>query len=131
MAQYVGVSFKRHGQIYFFTTSPFVLNMRDRVLVKTEEGIGFGEVMSLRDTLPEGLDAGTLKPIYRPATQEDLAGFFLAALRCDPDGKTIQIANRSIRRPTFRYGKSNPSRSDISERSLPKIRFVDIGRRRI
>ena len=72
MAQYAGVSFKRHGQIYFFTTSPFVLNMRDRVLVKTEEGIGFGEVMSLRDTLPEGLDAGTLKPIYRPATQEDL-----------------------------------------------------------
>ena len=63
MAQYAGVSFKRHGQIYFFTTSPFVLNMRDRVLVKTEEGIGFGEVMSLRDTLPEGLDAGTLKPI--------------------------------------------------------------------
>ncbi|MDO4767377.1 MAG: regulatory iron-sulfur-containing complex subunit RicT [Pseudomonadota bacterium] len=72
MAQYAGVSFKRHGQIYFFTTTPFVLNMRDRVLVKTEEGIGFGEVMSLRDTLPEGLDAGTLKPIYRPATQEDL-----------------------------------------------------------
>lgn len=72
MAQYAGVSFKRHGQIYYFLTAPFVLKMHDRVLVKTEEGIGFGQVVLLRDILPEGVDAETLKPIYRLATQEDL-----------------------------------------------------------
>jgi cell fate regulator YaaT (PSP1 superfamily) len=72
MAQYAGVSFKRHGQIYYFLTTPFVLKMHDRVLVKTEEGIGFGQIVLLRDILPEGMDAETLKPIYRPATQEDL-----------------------------------------------------------
>ena len=73
MAQYVGVSFRRQGQIYFFVATPFVLSMHDKVLVKTEEGIGFGEIVALRDTLPEGIDPETVKPIYRPATAEDIA----------------------------------------------------------
>lgn len=72
MAQYVGVSFRRQGQIYFFLATPFVLSMHDTVLVKTEEGIGFGEIVTLRDALPEGLDLETVKPIYRPATAEDI-----------------------------------------------------------
>jgi len=72
MAQFVGVSFRRQGQIYFFLATPFVLAMHDMVLVKTEEGIGFGEIVALRDEMPEGIDPETLKPIYRPATQEDM-----------------------------------------------------------
>jgi cell fate regulator YaaT (PSP1 superfamily) len=72
MAQYVGVSFRRQGQIYFFLATPFVLSLHDKVLVKTEEGIGFGEIVALRDTLPEGIDPETVKPIYRPATAEDV-----------------------------------------------------------
>jgi len=72
MAQYVGVSFRRQGQIYFFVATPFVLSLHDMVLVKTEEGIGFGEIVALRDDLPEGLDPETVKPIYRPATAEDI-----------------------------------------------------------
>jgi cell fate regulator YaaT (PSP1 superfamily) len=73
MAQYVGVSFRRQGQIYFFLSTPFVLSLHDMVLVKTEEGIGFGEIVALRDDLPEGVDPETVKPIYRPATAEDTA----------------------------------------------------------
>jgi cell fate regulator YaaT (PSP1 superfamily) len=46
--------------------------MHDMVLVKTEEGIGFGEIVALRDSLPEGLDQDSVKPIYRPATAEDV-----------------------------------------------------------
>ncbi|ACU91258.1 regulatory iron-sulfur-containing complex subunit RicT [Desulfomicrobium baculatum] len=72
MAQYVGVSFRRQGQIYYFLATPFVLSMHDMVLVKTEEGIGFGEIVALRDDLPEGLDQESVKPIYRPATAEDV-----------------------------------------------------------
>lgn len=71
MAQYVGVSFRRQGQIYFFQATPFVLSLHDNVLVKTEEGIGFGEIVALRDALPEGVDPEAVKPIYRPATAED------------------------------------------------------------
>jgi cell fate regulator YaaT (PSP1 superfamily) len=52
--------------------TPFVLSLHDWVLVKTEEGIGFGEIVALRDTLPEGLDLESIKPIYRPATAEDV-----------------------------------------------------------
>ncbi|PKN42570.1 MAG: hypothetical protein CVU60_06165 [Deltaproteobacteria bacterium HGW-Deltaproteobacteria-18] len=72
MAQYVGVSFRRQGQIYYFLATPFVLSLHDWVLVKTEEGIGFGEIVALRDILPEGLDLESIKPIYRPATAEDV-----------------------------------------------------------
>ncbi|MDY0275031.1 MAG: regulatory iron-sulfur-containing complex subunit RicT [Desulfomicrobium sp.] len=72
MAQYVGVSFKRLGQIYYFLASPFVLSVNDMVLVKTEEGIGFGQIVTLRDTIPPGLDPEAIKPIYRPANQEDM-----------------------------------------------------------
>jgi cell fate regulator YaaT (PSP1 superfamily) len=72
MAQYVGISFRRQGQVYYFLATPFVLNLHDMVLVKTEEGIGFGEIVALRDALPEGLDQDHIKPIYRPATGEDL-----------------------------------------------------------
>jgi cell fate regulator YaaT (PSP1 superfamily) len=72
MAQYVGVSFRRQGQIYYFLATPFVLSLHDMVLVKTEEGIGFGEIVALRDSLPEGLDLESIKPIYRPATAEDV-----------------------------------------------------------
>lgn len=72
MAQYVGVSFRRQGQIYFFLATPFVLSLHDKVLVKTEEGIGFGEIVALRDDLPEGIDPEAVKPIYRPATAEDV-----------------------------------------------------------
>lgn len=72
MAQFVGVSFRRQGQIYFFLATPFVLSMHDRVLVKTEEGIGFGEIVALRDDLPEGIDPDSVKPIYRPVTSEDI-----------------------------------------------------------
>lgn len=71
MAQYVGVSFKRQGQIYFFLASPFVLSLFDTVLVKTEEGIGFGQIVAIREDVPEGVDPDTIKPIYRPANQED------------------------------------------------------------
>lgn len=71
MAQYVGVSFKRQGQIYFFLASPFVLSLHDKVLVKTEEGIGFGDIVAIRDDIPAGVDPDTVKPIYRPANQED------------------------------------------------------------
>ena len=49
-----------------------VLTLHDMVLVKTEEGIGFGEIVALRDDLPEGFEPESVKPIYRPATAEDI-----------------------------------------------------------
>lgn len=72
MAQYVGISFRRQGNVYFFLATPFVLSLHDMVLVKTDEGIGFGEIVALRNSLPEGIDPETVKSIYRPATQEDV-----------------------------------------------------------
>jgi cell fate regulator YaaT (PSP1 superfamily) len=71
MGRYLGVAFKRGGMIYYFSSAPFVLAVHDWVLVKTEEGIGFGQIVVIKDELPPGLDPAQVKPIYRPATQED------------------------------------------------------------
>lgn len=71
MGRYLGVAFRRGGQIYYFASAPFVLQVRDWVLVKTEEGIGFGQIVLIKDELPPGLDPEAVKPIYRPATAED------------------------------------------------------------
>lgn len=71
MERYLGVTFKRGGMIYYFSSAPFVLALHDWVLVKTEEGVGFGQIVLIKDELPPGLDPAQVKPIYRPATQED------------------------------------------------------------
>ncbi len=73
MGRYLGVAFRRGGHIYYFLSTPFVLRVHDWVLVKTEEGIGCGEIVCIKDQLPPELDPQQVKPIYRPATQEDFA----------------------------------------------------------
>jgi cell fate regulator YaaT (PSP1 superfamily) len=72
MGQYVGLKFREQGQVYFFSAAPYVVKVGDHVLVKTDEGAGLGRVVVLREEPPEGLAEEDLKPIYRPAGQEDL-----------------------------------------------------------
>jgi len=72
MGQYVGLKFREQGQVYFFSAAPYVVQVGDHVLVKTDEGAGLGRVVVLREEPPEGLTEEDLKPIYRPAAQEDL-----------------------------------------------------------
>ncbi len=69
MNKVAGVKFKTAGKIYDFKSDAFVLNYGDRVIVETEQGIGFGSIA----TPPAEKDHGDkkLKSIVRIATKED------------------------------------------------------------
>jgi cell fate regulator YaaT (PSP1 superfamily) len=73
MANIIGVTFHRQGQIYYFDASPYVVNLGDHVLVQTQEGINLAKIVQIREDLPEGLAEEDLKSVIRIATQEDLA----------------------------------------------------------
>lgn len=69
--KFVGVKFRTQGQIYYFETDIHDLWQGDQVIVSTEEGLGLGQVMLLRDEPPEELLYENIKPIQRKAVQED------------------------------------------------------------
>ncbi len=69
MTKVAGVKFKTAGKIYDFKSDAFVLNSGDRVIVETEQGLGFGTIAKP----PREIDQNEkkLKSIVRLATKED------------------------------------------------------------
>lgn len=68
----VGIRFKPAGKIYDFDSGPFVLNAGDKVIVETQQGLGYGIVIN-PPTLISGDEAQKpLKKVYRPAGAKDL-----------------------------------------------------------
>jgi cell fate regulator YaaT (PSP1 superfamily) len=45
MGKVVGIRFQRGGKIYNFDAGHFVLAVGDQVIVETEKGLAFGEVV--------------------------------------------------------------------------------------
>lgn len=72
MAKVVGVRFKAAGKVYDFDCGAFVLNMGDHVIVQTEQGLGFGEVVSTPVASENRLSNKPLKKVYRLAGEKDL-----------------------------------------------------------
>ncbi len=72
MSHILGIKFRDHGQIYYFDSGPFVVEPQDFVLVQTEQGLGMGQVILVRDDLPEGVAREDIKPIFRLPGPEDL-----------------------------------------------------------
>lgn len=74
MERILGIKFREYGQIYYFLSGGQTVAEGDRVIVETDQGQGIGEVVALRDDLPEdaGETEGDLKPILRVAVGEDL-----------------------------------------------------------
>ncbi|KHK01269.1 PSP1 domain-containing protein [Desulfovibrio sp. TomC] len=72
MSHILGIKFRDHGQVYYFESGPFVVAMGDDVLVQTEQGLGMGRVVVVRDDPPEAALEQELKPIFRLPTQEDV-----------------------------------------------------------
>ncbi len=71
MSKVVGIRFREGGKIYNFDTNDIALKLSDRVVVKTEQGMGLGEVM----TPPRILNTETeeaLKQVQRLANDDDL-----------------------------------------------------------
>ncbi len=72
MGHILGIKFADHGQPYYFDAGPFVVEQGRFVLVKTDQGLGMGEVVDVRDTIPPQVHPDEVKPIYRLANDEDL-----------------------------------------------------------
>ncbi|MFP4108220.1 MAG: stage 0 sporulation family protein [Desulfonatronovibrio sp.] len=105
MTQVIGIKFRDQGQVYYFQSSPFVVEKGDSVIVKTEEGLGLARVILVRDSLPEGFTQEQLKPIFRLANEEDL---------------NSQKENQALLKEAFKY-----CRERIKERNLD-MKLVDV-----
>ncbi len=69
MIKMAGVKFKTAGKIYDFNSCAFVLNLGDRVIVETEQGLGFGTIAKVPEEVE--IKGKKLKNIVRVATKED------------------------------------------------------------
>lgn len=74
MSQILGVKFNDYGQVYFFSSGPFVVREEQEVIVKTDQGMGLGRVVLVRqaETSEDGEENEGHKPIYRLANEQDL-----------------------------------------------------------
>jgi len=72
MSQILGLKFHDYGQIYYFSSGPYVVRPGDHVLVKTEQGLGMAQVADIPEAAPREIPADDIKPIYRLANDEDL-----------------------------------------------------------
>jgi len=90
MSQILGVKFNDFGQIYYFSSGPFVVREGHSVIVKTEQGMGLGKVFVVQQDLPEDVTEESVKTIYRLAAEEDLI---------------IDAENKDLSRNALRYCK--------------------------
>ena len=68
----VGVRFRKAGKVYYFDPLEFDIKQGSNVIVETARGVEFGYVvMGIKD-LPEEKITQPLKPVLRPATEEDV-----------------------------------------------------------
>jgi len=68
----VGVRFRKAGKVYYFDPLEFDIKQGSNVIVETARGVEFGYVvMGIKD-LPENKITQPLKPVLRPATEEDV-----------------------------------------------------------
>ncbi|MCH5272956.1 MAG: stage 0 sporulation family protein [Lachnospiraceae bacterium] len=68
----VGVRFRKAGKVYYFDPLSFDIKQGSNVIVETARGVEFGYVvMGIRD-IPEEKITLPLKPVIRPATEEDV-----------------------------------------------------------
>jgi len=105
MSHILGLKFSDYGQIYYFESGAFVVNAGDRVIVKTEQGMGLGTAVTVHEERPEGVGDEELKSIFRLATEEDLAA---------------EVENRDLAREAFIF-----CRDCVRDRDL-EMKLVDV-----
>ena len=67
----VGVNFKPHGQVYYFSKGKLNLKSNITVIVETEHGLQFGTVVNPKIEISEENIKGDLKKIIRIANKND------------------------------------------------------------
>ena len=106
MSQILGVKFNDYGQVYFFSSGPFVVQEGQSVIVRTDQGMGLGKVVAVRSI--EGEEPPSEeehKPIYRLANDDDL--------------RTV-AENERLAREAFRFCRDCIRRLDLA------MKLVDV-----
>ncbi len=67
----IGVRFKSSGRIYYFDPLEFEFSEGDGVIVETARGQEYGEVAQVAMEVEETAIVSPLKPVVRPATDQD------------------------------------------------------------
>lgn len=71
MKRIIGIKFSHYGQIYFFFCEDPDIRIGDCVVAETGQGLGFAQVMTFVETLPEELSSESVRDILRKATEQD------------------------------------------------------------
>ncbi|MGE4293099.1 MAG: regulatory iron-sulfur-containing complex subunit RicT [Desulfovibrio sp.] len=108
MSHILGVKFTDYGQVYFFSSGAFVVEEGLEVIVRTEQGMGLGKVVSVEPS--EDDDSGVYTPIYRLANEEDQ--------------KTRQ-ENEDLARDAFRFCRKCVSRRELEMKLVDVEVFFD------
>ena len=72
MATNIGVRFKNAGKVYYFDPGEHAMEKGSQVVVETARGVECGEVVIPNKEVAEETIIKPLKPVLRPATQEDI-----------------------------------------------------------
>jgi cell fate regulator YaaT (PSP1 superfamily) len=105
MSQILGVKFNDYGQVYFFSSGPFVVQEGQSVIVRTDQGMGLGKVVTVRPGEAEEPSEEEHKPIYRLANDDDL--------------RTV-AENERLAREAFRFCRECIRRLDLA------MKLVDV-----
>ncbi|MBI4961464.1 MAG: hypothetical protein HY915_18510 [Desulfovibrio sp.] len=105
MSTTLGLRFRDNGQIYYYDSASFDVQVGEYVLVKTEQGTAMARVASVQDSLPADSEHGELKPIFRTEDDEDMVQ---------------HSENRDLAREAIRH-----CRQCIGERNLD-MKLVDV-----
>ncbi|MCD1147888.1 stage 0 sporulation family protein [Peptoniphilus sp. KCTC 25270] len=75
MVEVIGVRFKPHGKIYYFSPQDFEIEQDTPVIVETSRGIEYGITAIAPREVPKEEIHGELKNVLRIATEEDKAQY--------------------------------------------------------
>lgn len=110
MSQILGVKFNDFGQIYYFSSGPFVVREGHCVIVKTEQGMGLGKVFVVQQDLPEDISEDSIKTIYRLAGDEDIES---------------DVENRDLSKTAYRFCKNCIDRQKLEMKLVDVEVFFD------
>lgn len=68
----IGINFREAGKVYYFSPLDFKFEVGQRVIVDTARGVEIGTVKVANKRVPVTEVISPLKPVTRPATEEDI-----------------------------------------------------------
>ena len=71
----VGVRFKKAGKIYYFSPNGSIYNSGDKIIVETARGLELGSIAIANREIDESEIIAPLKPILRPAGEDDIKNY--------------------------------------------------------